>query len=333
LPLAAVALLGSPGGVAVLILVFMAVTSAASAELIAVSSIYTYDIYRTYITSHAPGKKVINQSHYSVIAFGILMGVLAVILNYIGISLGYLYLLMGIITSPAVIPVAFTLTWRKQSKEAAIGSSIIGVVCGITAWLVTAGKLSNEITIASTGADYPMLAGNLVSLGTSGIVATIWSLLKPDNFDFNITKTQLEILTDDEEGKNANTTFSDKELDPERLRKAFVFAVRSSIALTLILIIIWPLPMYFSRYIFSKPFFTFWVALSMIWAIMASIAVAIYPLYESVDSIKEISAGIFGDITGKKRPKTTREVPESSPDMNITINNITINNEKDSEAK
>jgi len=46
LPTAAVALMGSGGAAAVLLLVFMAVTSAMSAELIAVSSIFTYDFYQ-----------------------------------------------------------------------------------------------------------------------------------------------------------------------------------------------------------------------------------------------------------------------------------------------
>jgi urea-proton symporter len=45
LPNAAVALLGKGGAVCTLLIVFMAVTSASSAELIAVSTIFTYDIY------------------------------------------------------------------------------------------------------------------------------------------------------------------------------------------------------------------------------------------------------------------------------------------------
>jgi urea-proton symporter len=49
LPNAAVAMLGKGGAGATLLLIFMAVTSATSAELIAVSSIWTYDIYQTYI--------------------------------------------------------------------------------------------------------------------------------------------------------------------------------------------------------------------------------------------------------------------------------------------
>jgi hypothetical protein len=49
LPNAAVAMLGKGGAGATLLLIFMAVTSATSAELIAVSSIWTYDIYQHYI--------------------------------------------------------------------------------------------------------------------------------------------------------------------------------------------------------------------------------------------------------------------------------------------
>lgn len=49
LPYAAVALMGSGGAICALLIVFMAVTSALSSELIAVSSIFAYDIYQTYI--------------------------------------------------------------------------------------------------------------------------------------------------------------------------------------------------------------------------------------------------------------------------------------------
>ncbi|CAB5362142.1 unnamed protein product [Rhizophagus irregularis] len=284
---------------AVMVLVFMAVTSAASAELIAVSSIYTYDIYRTYIHSGALGKQVIRQSHASVIFFGLLMGALATILNYIGVDLGYMYLLMGIISSPAVIPVAYTLVWKKQTAVAAVAGALLGLICGIIAWLVAAQKLFGEITLKSTGDNYPMLAGNLSSLIISGLVATIVSLIKPANFDFDITRQKLEILTDDEVVENAIHE-DPMEKDPVRLTKAFNFAIVSSVALTIILIIIWPLPMYGTRYVFSRPFFTFWVAISMIWAIIATIACTIYPVVESRRSITTVIVGMIRDIRGQR---------------------------------
>ena len=49
-PSAAAALLGKSGAAAVLVVLFLAVTSATSAELIAVSSILTYDVYKVIIS-------------------------------------------------------------------------------------------------------------------------------------------------------------------------------------------------------------------------------------------------------------------------------------------
>lgn len=45
-PAAATALLGKSGAAALLIVLFLAVTSATAAELIAVSAVLTYDVYK-----------------------------------------------------------------------------------------------------------------------------------------------------------------------------------------------------------------------------------------------------------------------------------------------
>lgn len=90
LPHAATALLGQGGASATLLLIFMAVTSASSAELIAVSSIFTYDIYQTYINPKADGKFLIRMSHVSCVVYSIIMAGFSTGLYYIGISMGYL---------------------------------------------------------------------------------------------------------------------------------------------------------------------------------------------------------------------------------------------------
>lgn len=51
-PSAAAALLGKSGAAAMLVLLFLAVTSATSAELIAVSSVLTYDVYKVAFLTH-----------------------------------------------------------------------------------------------------------------------------------------------------------------------------------------------------------------------------------------------------------------------------------------
>lgn len=50
--------MGNGGAVLVLLMLFMAVTSTGSAEQIAVSSLFAYDVYRAYFNRKATGKDV-----------------------------------------------------------------------------------------------------------------------------------------------------------------------------------------------------------------------------------------------------------------------------------
>lgn len=50
--------MGKGGATLVLLMLFMAVTSTGSAEQIAVSSLFAYDVYRSYINRKATGKDV-----------------------------------------------------------------------------------------------------------------------------------------------------------------------------------------------------------------------------------------------------------------------------------
>lgn len=71
LPTAAVALLGQGGAIAILILAFMAIISTCSSELIAVSSICTYYIYRTYINPGATGKQLMRINYIGMVTCAI----------------------------------------------------------------------------------------------------------------------------------------------------------------------------------------------------------------------------------------------------------------------
>jgi Na+/proline symporter len=67
------------------------VSSASSAELIAVSSIFTYDLYQTYINPKATGKNLIWMSHACVVVFGFVMAAISTGFYYAGVSMGYCY--------------------------------------------------------------------------------------------------------------------------------------------------------------------------------------------------------------------------------------------------
>lgn len=60
------------------------------------------------------------------------------------------------------------------------------------------------------------------------------------------------------------------------------------------------MPLYGSRYIFSKSFFTGWVSVGMIWIFLSFFAVGLYPLWESRATIKRVCTGM---IKGR-RPNT-----------------------------
>ena len=127
LPYTAVAILGRGGGSAALLMIFMAVTSAASAEMVAVSSIWTYDVYRGYLNAKATSKQLIMQTHISVVIFVLVMIGFSIGLYYGGVRMGYLYTLMGVIISSAVLPVALTMFWSGRNKWSAILAPPIGM--------------------------------------------------------------------------------------------------------------------------------------------------------------------------------------------------------------
>jgi Na+/proline symporter len=152
LPFGAVKMLGKGGAAATVLLVFMAVTSAFSAQLIAVSSIVTYDIYHAYVNPQANGKRLVHVSHLSCVFYAIFLAAFATGLFYAGISLGYLYLFMGVVISSAVLPVSLAMLWKDQNWVAASISPILGLIVSLIAWLVTAKKEYGILTVDTTGA-------------------------------------------------------------------------------------------------------------------------------------------------------------------------------------
>nr|MCP8719620.1 sodium:solute symporter family protein [Asgard group archaeon] len=216
LPNAASALLGQGGAVLALLMVFMAVTSAMSAELIAVSTITTYDIYRTYVNPNATGKKLIWYSHLSVIIFAYSMAGFAIGLYYAEVSMGYLYEMMGVIIGGAVLSSALTILSKRQNWHAATFTPIISTSLAIMAWLVCTKKQEGSVTYLKTFMDNPMLTGNCVALLSPLVIIPVLTFaFKPQNFDWKLL--DLRITRVDEEEELADALGEVNSNDPERL--------------------------------------------------------------------------------------------------------------------
>ncbi|KAK8123076.1 urea active transporter [Apiospora sp. TS-2023a] len=315
LPYAAVALLGRGGAIATLLIVFMAVTSATSSELIAVSSIFTYDFYRTYVKPDASGRRLIYMSHVIVVCYAIFISSFSVGLYYAGISMGYLYLMMGVIISAAVIPATLTLIWAGQNKWAAALSPILGLAFALIAWLVTAKKECGNLSVECTGSNNPMLAGNVVALLSPLVLIPIFTLIFGlDHYDW---QSMLAIRKGDDHdlatsaGMDLERTVGGHEetadefhSEQTKLARASRISKWTTVVLTLAFLVLWPFPMYGSGYIFSKPFFTGWVTVGIIWIFCSLGAVGLFPVFEGRHTLARTFRFIVADVTGKKHPKT-----------------------------
>ena len=287
-PAAATALMGEVGAILVLTMLFMAVTSAGSAELIAVSSIVTYDLYRTYSNPTATGKQLVKVSRATIVAFGLGMGGLAVVLLSMGLSLGFVYLAMGILIGSAVVPIALTILWSKTNKVAATAGAVIGLFCSTTVWVITASgaggfvESGGVIDLASLGNNYAMLFANITAILSGGIIAIIGSLAAGKTFDWNDLKTKITLVEISTEQQTE---------DEETLKKAFRFSVRGGGAMALILIIVWPMPLIASGYIFEVGAYAVWVAISVVWVSLASAIIIFLPIIEARKGIAKVFSG------------------------------------------
>ncbi|KAJ6582933.1 solute symporter family transporter [Mycena vulgaris] len=318
-PFAASALLGKGGAVALLIVLFMAVTSCASAELIAVSSILTFDVYKTYIRPAATPQQLIFVSHIMICVFGLTMAIFACIWNAIGIDLGWLFLVMGLLIGGAVFPAAFAITWKGQTRAGAISGAVGGFAAGLAAWLGTAQGVYGEITVATTGFEYPTLAGNLAAVMTGLILSVVVSRFNPGEFDWEVTRainssgddvtssTDISDSPIDDEKKMRGTISNvDGDLEePAKLRSALRLAWIASALLTFIMDFLIPIPMFLSHYIFSQRFFTAWVVISFIWVFCSTAISTILPIVEALGFFRQLARDIGGDLGSKKREKAT----------------------------
>ncbi|KXT15409.1 hypothetical protein AC579_2188 [Pseudocercospora musae] len=181
-PAVTITLLGSAGAILMLILLFMAVTSSTSAELIAVSSLLTFDVYKTYIKPDAPSARLVQISHYGIAIYSLVLAAFCCILNVVNLNLTWLLTILAIIVGGASVPVGLVLLWDRMSWAATVGAPWLGLACGMTAWFVTTSKLSGEISVSTMANARNALAGNCVSMGSGALWAVVLSLIFPAKY-------------------------------------------------------------------------------------------------------------------------------------------------------
>jgi len=271
-------LMGRAGGILILIMLYMAITSTGSAESIAVASLVAYDIYRTHFKPNATGNQILLVSRIVIVVFGLFMGGFSIALYEIGLNLGWVYLFMGIMIGSAVVPLWNMMTWSKASGPGALWASWGGLVMAFSSWIIAAKIQSGKVTVDTLGTNEAMLTGNLFALLGSGLIHVVYSLIWPQNFDFSTLNDRIKLVEEDMSG------LTEDERNPKMLKTAYWWIITRGWILTIILIIVWPL-LSIPAGIFSKKYFAFWVWVSIIWGFSAAIVTTFLPIMESEDEI------------------------------------------------
>ncbi|KAM0817350.1 putative Urea active transporter 1 [Seiridium cardinale] len=184
MPYTVKALIGDKGIVAFFVLLFMALTSTVSSSMIAVSSILSFDIYKTYWNPKASDKRLVKVSHIAVVIHAIFITAIALALNYGGANMTWIGYFRPIIACPGIIPLALTLLWSGQTRLAGVLSPILGFLTGLGIWLGTAKSLYGVINMTTTEGSLPALFGAIGSLFSPVIYSVIISQYAPYKFDW-----------------------------------------------------------------------------------------------------------------------------------------------------
>lgn len=185
-PTTAFYVLGMTGLFAFGVAIVSAILSTGSAELNAITTVFSNDIYRRYINPKASDSKILKVSKISSLIFAGLILVLSELARMSGVSMGFLYLGMGVMFSSAVVPTVLGLLWKDASTDGAFWGTIIGAVCGLAYWTSTGFDL-----------DWGVVWGNIIVISVSTVIHIVHSINHPANFDWETLKNaDIEIRSD-----------------------------------------------------------------------------------------------------------------------------------------
>ncbi|KAI4252927.1 MAG: hypothetical protein LQ352_003999 [Teloschistes flavicans] len=286
LPYAAITIAGKGGAAGILIITFMAVTSTLSAQVIAVSSILSFDIYRTYFNKHASDRDVIRWSHYGVVIFGVFSAAFSTLLHYVGVDLGWTLYILGVLTCPGIFPTSFTILYRRQNALAAIASPLLGMATGLAVWLGSAKAMYGTVTVASTGQILPCVYGTVASAFSPLPYTLLLSTFHPQNYDWADFRREKLAFGSPEGDGTATDAVIERELyeTPGRsgsqphLERWARIAAYWSVATFVGHWVLWPLPMYAAKYVFSRRFFEAWLTVAIVWIWGAMLVAGFFPL-------------------------------------------------------
>lgn len=134
-----------------------------------------------------------------------------------------------------------------------------------------------------------MLAGNVAALLSPIIFVPLFTYtFGPQNYDYRSMRAIRKVDdTDVAAAAHIDLELVPGETDPSqtqsdeetrKLDRAALYARTLTIFLALALLILWPIPMYGTSYVFSRGFFTGWVVVGLLWLFCTLFGVVVFPL-------------------------------------------------------
>lgn len=172
----------------------------------------------------------------------------------------------------------------------------------------------------------PMLAGNVAALLSPMVFIPILTYaFGPQNYDYKSMRAIRKV--DDSElaaAAHVDLELIPGEASPEsitdeeevKLNQAAFYARTITVGMAICLLVLWPIPMYATSYVFSKSFFTGWVVVGILWLFFTAFGVVIFPVYEGRASIVRTVSSMFLEFSGKKKPALygrESDVKETTP--------------------
>merc|ERR1719471_248150 len=108
------------------------------------------------------------------------------------------------------------------------------MVLALVTWFVSAAVQSGEITVETLGKLEPNLAGNIVAIASSGLIHVVFSLAKPQNYDFK-SMGEIKMLEDDKSG------LAEEDFSESFLGEAKSWIQKWGWGFTIVMVIVWPL--------------------------------------------------------------------------------------------
>ena len=98
-------------------------------------------------------------------------------------------------------------------------------------------------------------------------------------------------LVDEDISEDVAAEIKKREQDEATLKKAYKFSLKGGGILTLICVVAWPMPLYFSGYVFDIAFYGFWVGIAIVWVSVASFCIIGIPIIEAAQGFKKVASG------------------------------------------